>query len=66
MDLLNCFMGASAQTTFLWRLLSAHSLNYFGLELSQPDSNSLSKGHLLLSIVANCHLEVDWSRLSPN
>ena len=31
LDLLNCLLGNTAETASLWRLLSAHSLNYFGV-----------------------------------
>jgi hypothetical protein len=61
-DFLNCVLGNTYETAALWKLLSAHSKSYFGVELN---FSHIQRGYFLVSLVQNCSLEVVWERVNP-
>lgn len=47
-DFLNCVTSSSFETAAIWKVLSSHSVAYFGVEL---DFNCIEKGYFLISLI---------------
>lgn len=56
-DFLNCVLGKSYETAEFWKVLSAHAVNNFGVDLNV---NEVDRWYFLISLVENCRLNVYW------
>lgn len=61
-DFFNCVLGNTYETGAIWKLLSSHCKNYFGLDINFDE---IHKGVFLISLVENCKLDVIWERINP-
>lgn len=60
---MNCVLGNSIETVTIWKVLSAHSERYFNASL-KPDS--VQKGVFIISLVYQCGITVDWTKINVN